>query len=229
MKNRRNYYRILQVQADAPIEVIRSSYRTLMRELKQHPDLGGSAAKAALINEAYETIGDAKRRAEYDRKMSPPKRKSGVPRAADEKPPPAVKSCPLCRTPLDQNACSGERCPDCEIPLRRTVGECLDQKHRRAMSRMQKRGRILYFSSWPQKAREAEMLDLSPKGMRFLGSERLESGTVLKINTPLLTASAIVTNVHQKEKAGQMVYSIGVSFVAVAFGDSKGSFLSVTA
>lgn len=34
MMNRRNYYRILQVQPDAPPEIIRASYRTLMKELK---------------------------------------------------------------------------------------------------------------------------------------------------------------------------------------------------
>ena len=40
MENRRNYYRILQVQPDAPVEVIKASYRALMRELRLHPDLG---------------------------------------------------------------------------------------------------------------------------------------------------------------------------------------------
>jgi DnaJ-class molecular chaperone len=50
--NRRNYYRILHVQPDAPTEVIKSSYRTLMQRLKMHPDLGGDHSEAALINEA---------------------------------------------------------------------------------------------------------------------------------------------------------------------------------
>ena len=48
MKNRRNYYRILQVQPDAPAEIIRTSYRTLMHKLKMHPDLGGKS----LVNDA---------------------------------------------------------------------------------------------------------------------------------------------------------------------------------
>ena len=30
MQNRRNYYRILHVQQDAPVEIIKTSYRTLM-------------------------------------------------------------------------------------------------------------------------------------------------------------------------------------------------------
>ena len=53
MKNRRNYYRLLQVQPDAPREVIRASFRTLIRELKHHPDLGGSDGDAALLIAAY--------------------------------------------------------------------------------------------------------------------------------------------------------------------------------
>jgi len=66
MKNRRNYYRILQVQPDAPPEIIHAGYRTLMLELKRHPDLGGSSDEAALLNEAYETLRDPERRAAYD-------------------------------------------------------------------------------------------------------------------------------------------------------------------
>src|SRR5688572_13364351 len=69
MKNRRNYYRLLQVQQDAPFEVIRSSFRALMRDLKHHPDLGGSDWDAALINEAYETLNNPKLRNEYDRNI----------------------------------------------------------------------------------------------------------------------------------------------------------------
>ena len=41
VNNRRNHYRMLFVQPDAPFEVIRANYRTLMGKLKLHPDLGG--------------------------------------------------------------------------------------------------------------------------------------------------------------------------------------------
>lgn len=41
MPRRKNYYRVLHVDPDAPVEIIRSSYRTLMRRMKKHPDLGG--------------------------------------------------------------------------------------------------------------------------------------------------------------------------------------------
>lgn len=40
-----------------------------MKELKVHPDLGGQQWSAALLNEAYETLRDNRRRSEYDRKQ----------------------------------------------------------------------------------------------------------------------------------------------------------------
>ncbi len=62
----RIYYDVLHVSRDAPVEIIRSSYRTLMQRLKKHPDLGGDAATAALINEDYAVLTNVERRAEYD-------------------------------------------------------------------------------------------------------------------------------------------------------------------
>ena len=66
MKNKRNYYRILHVQPDAPEEIIKSSYRTLMQKLKAHPDLGGEEWNATIINEAYDVLLDTNKRKEYD-------------------------------------------------------------------------------------------------------------------------------------------------------------------
>ena len=66
LKNRRNYYRVLQVQPDAAPDVIRASYRILMQKLKIHPDLGGDDWNAAVVNEAYNVLCDRDRRAAYD-------------------------------------------------------------------------------------------------------------------------------------------------------------------
>jgi curved DNA-binding protein CbpA len=66
MADRKDYYRILHVQRDAPAEVIRSSYRTMMQKLRMHPDLGGDHKAAALINEAFAVLNDPAARAEYD-------------------------------------------------------------------------------------------------------------------------------------------------------------------
>lgn len=69
-EERRNLYRLLHVQPEAPLEVIRASYRTLMSTLRAHPDLGGDTARAARLNHAWETLSDPARRAEYDRALA---------------------------------------------------------------------------------------------------------------------------------------------------------------
>jgi hypothetical protein len=63
---RDDYYRILQVDPAAHPEVVRSAYRTLLRVLAKHPDLGGSHTEASTIIEAYRTLSDVRRRLAYD-------------------------------------------------------------------------------------------------------------------------------------------------------------------
>ena len=65
--NKRNYYCILYVQPDAPMEVVQASYRTIMQKLKAHPDLGGDHWNASVINEAFETLSDPDKRRAYDK------------------------------------------------------------------------------------------------------------------------------------------------------------------
>lgn len=62
-----NYYRILQIEPDAELEVIDAVYRALAR--KYHPDVNrDSSAQERIreINEAYAVLHDAAQRGEYD-------------------------------------------------------------------------------------------------------------------------------------------------------------------
>ncbi len=67
-----DYYRILQVHAQAEQEVIEAAYRRLMR--KYHPDVSSPdqrqdprlQRKVREINAAYEVLGDKEQRAKYD-------------------------------------------------------------------------------------------------------------------------------------------------------------------
>jgi curved DNA-binding protein CbpA len=65
-EERRNFYRILHLQPDAPFEVVRRNFRTLMQKLGMHPDLGGDHASAAQLVEAYATLSDPALRESYD-------------------------------------------------------------------------------------------------------------------------------------------------------------------
>ena len=68
-KERRNYYRILNVQPDAPLDIIKNNYRTLLQKLRLHPDLGGENWNASIINEAYNILRDPEKRAAYDQSL----------------------------------------------------------------------------------------------------------------------------------------------------------------
>lgn len=64
--SRRDYYKVLQVDPSAHAEVLHAAYRTLLRVLGKHPDLGGSDADARAIIEAYQTLRHPERRRAYD-------------------------------------------------------------------------------------------------------------------------------------------------------------------
>jgi curved DNA-binding protein CbpA len=229
LRNRRNYYRLLQVQPDAPTEVIRASYRTLMRDLKLHPDLGGETFNAALLNEAYATLSNSKLRADYDQALFSRRSLKSVSYGARSQAETRQSSCLFCKSSLPQSAQPADKCSVCKSPLADGQSPRRASISRRELERIRRTDTIHYFSSWPQEPREARMLDVSPKGMRFLAHEPLEPGSLLKISGPGFRASAVVINVSGEEKSRGKVHEVGVSFLATEFDSRTGSFLSTTA
>ena len=228
MKNRRNYYRILQVQPDAPVEIIRASYRTLMLGLKKHPDLGGSSWDATVLNEAYEVLSNPERRAAYDSEWTA--RRHAKTSVSPERPSVGLTSCFVCKTVLGRQPRPGERCANCGSPLQsERPSKHQQQRCQRALERTRRDDKVIYRSSWPGEARMGRMVDFSPQGMRFVCAEGLVPGTVLKISTPLFEATATVTNLRNVTQAGTRLYAVGARFLAVSFLECQGSILSTSA
>ena len=60
----KDYYQILGITRDASSEEIKKAYRKLAHQY--HPDKGGDEMKFKEINEAYQTLSNREKRAQYD-------------------------------------------------------------------------------------------------------------------------------------------------------------------
>ncbi|NND68740.1 MAG: DnaJ domain-containing protein [Halioglobus sp.] len=232
MKNRRNYYRILHVQPDAPQEVIRSSYRTIMHKMRVHPDLGGDAEAAALVNEAYSVLSDDKNRSDYDRLRA----SSGWTRAANDDfrqalalTPPAATPCLFCSTPAaprEHEAGLTAFCGHCDSPLAQVSTLDGEETDRRAIDRVPKKLHMMIWTSWPQLLPyTGSGDDISLTGMHFNATTYLAVEQVIKIDTPALKSVAEVVRC-QPTASG---WEAGVKFLSLCFARSRGSFVEVRA
>lgn len=239
MRNRRNYYRILHVQQDAPVEIIQTSYRTLMQRMKMHPDLGGDHWQASLINEAYATLSDPERRAQYDdtlqfsaeelREMREAEESSAMDaEVADAVPPADV--CPFCRTPHYLETVAEEaRCVSCFSPLFLTKQYRHEDSTRRAVKRMPKNLAVTFFLDWPRgQGLSGLTLDLSLGGMRFMTDLKLPVGKIIKIDCELCSAVGQVRNCRFASATKHPHWQIGAQFITLRFKNNRGGFVSAT-
>jgi len=232
MKKRRTYYQILFVHADAPQEIIKSSYRTLMQQLNAHPDRGGDSDEAALINRAYAVLTDAVKRKAYDLKL----REQIATVATDgkesraEAPLPKVGvSCPFCssRHPHKKSIPADATCATCECPLSLAGPEHIDTAGLRKTWRIDKRSKLLFYVRWPQAQPNTGFTsDISPRGMMFETASELQAGSILKIDCSRFSAIAHVVNCRDAGKFLQPNWKIGVQFVTLRFKSSRGTFVS---
>jgi curved DNA-binding protein CbpA len=251
VKNRRNYYRILHVQPDAPLEIIKSSYRTLLLKLKKHPDLGGDHEGSALLNEAKEVLFDQGKRSNYDREflqthtLSSRSRSSG----ASEHITPSGKAglrplfseeavfshvCRFCNK-LEQHSVPlmpGSRCSRCRSPLYPTRETKKSRISNRAFQRITKHFVITYYTEWPPlQEYYGQTTQLSPTGMQFCADEYLQPGRIIKIHSRLVEAVAKVIYCfygcvpRNKPVPGNMA---GVEFLAFISRMEPGTFVSQT-
>ena len=249
MRNRRNYYRMLHVQPDAPLDVIKASYRALMMKMRLHPDLGGDHETAVLINMAYAVLSDPTRRHQYDqmlREHDPhvfpqARRVSGGPARAASIPaghgatrsrdasPSEQGRCLFCDTRVALAIRADCRCPRCESPLTRShelaAATATDRFGRRAVPRLCKDEPLVFYPCWPHRGHAARLRDLSPAGISFLAQVAVELHQLVKISGATLEGVARVVSAHS---VGEQ-YSIHAQLLTVLFLAPAGTFVSSTA
>jgi curved DNA-binding protein CbpA len=238
MDNRRNYYRILHVQPDAPVEIIRSSYRTLMQRLRQHPDLGGDHWNAALINEAYRTLTNPASRERYDRDRALFSRAGTrpadvvVPQPPAAAPGDAMEFCGFCLAPHGHGRVEDpdEVCTRCASPLYRAERVEHTVAGKRAVERISRDLALSFFVTWPQaRGFPGRTRDVSPNGMRFVTEHAVSEGQRLKITSKVFDSIGWVTHRHAAEAGQGGSWVVGVAFETLKFRRSRGAFVSTKA
>jgi len=250
VKNRRNYYRILHVQPDAPLEIIKTSYRTLLLKLKKHPDLGGNHWESTLLNEAKEVLLDPSKRAKYDRDFIKTFTRSGQTKSSDDfenthSPGMAGMSngfsgtgfshlCQFCNT-LERHSVPlmpDTRCSSCSSPLYPTHKINQSAVSQRAFQRITKDFHITYYTEWPSlQEYHGQTTQLSPTGMQFYADQYFQPGQIIKIYSRFVEAVVKVVYCFyscppsNNPSTGNI---IGVEFLAFISLMSPGTFVSQT-
>lgn len=200
-----------------------------MQRLRMHPDLGGDAARAALINEAYGVLTDAGRRAAYDESLRQREIDAAAAMAGPGPRPPApALSCFFCDHPHDlgEHTTHEDDCVRCASPLHPAHHVAWESADQRRIRRIPRRHRILFYSDWPQSPFRGRSRDISLTGMLFATREPVRPGAVLKIESAACSAVARVSNSRASRGLLRSECLVGVEFMSVRFAASRGGFVS---
>lgn len=248
--DRRNLYRRLHVQPDAPIEVIRAAYRALIA--LHHPDAGGDHEQATRLNEAWQVLGDPARRTAYDAKRAARvdamkarqsgrvtsahepdagttwktgRRQASSPTAADDAAPGA---CPFCEARVDTGLI---RCARCQAPLTRVkplgVGtDATDRDgERRRLPRVSRADWSLLYPDWRSDPIDVRLRNLSLGGASFYTGVPLVPGQRVRVSGAPFDAVLDVRTCQRLDN----VFVVHGHFVTASFAAKAGNFVHTTA
>lgn len=242
MENRRNYYRILHIQPDAPEAIIKASYRTQMQKLRMHPDLGGDEWNASLLNEAYQTLSDPVRRLAYDREYFGDRegirqharpdadlRTRSTGNAFDDQFTTDASTCPFCNTrkPASSDYAGPANCPGCDAPLEVANALRLADNSKRAIERILHRESAALYLTPGDGGQDCTIRDLSPNGMQLQCRIPLHENSIIRLAAATLSATGRVTFCNRSTNGEHFVS--GVEFLTLRFHERSGTFLSVSA
>jgi hypothetical protein len=236
MKNRRNYYRILHVQPDAPPDIVKASYRTQMQKLRMHPDLGGDEWDASILNEAYRVLSNPEQRAAYDAAFLGDREglfqaaqssgnRTGQDEYTGETAAADLSLCAFCRTPRPPNiselpvpVCSGCAAPLQAANTMRAVGPA-----KRACERMTYHAPVTVYLDTECTGLQGILRDLSPMGLQLQTHNQLRAGQIIRLSSEVVTAIGRVIFCNRTRNTGQ--FTIGIAFITVHFRQQSGTFI----
>ena len=233
--NRRNHYRILHVQPEAPQEVIAAAYRAMMSKLRLHPDLGGEHEAAVLVNQAYAVLRDSAKRSQYDRSLQHERtrsdlqaRSSTVVREAVSRPD-AQPGCLFCGADMPSTIYADARCRRCDSPLvpapPRPARKC-ELFGRRSVPRIPKSDVATIYPGWQMQARSTRLRDLSTTGISMVTDIALQANQVIRVVGPLFDVLASVVSCRPNEDGSFVIHACLLSAI---FAKQTGVFVSVAA
>lgn len=235
----KNYYRILQVQPDAPTAIITASYQAL---IKNNPE------NISLLDESYRVLSNEETRKQYDIYLALLADKSDENNTQSHSTNPIVTSknadnsertlflqpyqavilhyCTFCKTPYrsQANLYGNENCLECASPLTLLERESL-KLFRRTMKRITIQGDFLFYLFWPGKPYCGFFQDLSSSGLRFWSQQPVDLQEIIKVDASNLQAIAEITHTSA-ERNGT---SVGARFITVKFDQIRGNFISAKA
>lgn len=224
--NRRNYYRLLHVQPDAPAEVVKAAYRVLIS--KHHPDQGGDHELTVLLNEAWAVLGDPVKRAAYDAKRA----KTGArprtgaeartdtrsaSRAPSDAPRTPTNSCVFCGMTalLTDTACRRCTSPLTRVqrqPAAATAGE------RRQLPRVSRADWGTVKLTWQSDAVDIRLRNLSLGGVSFYVGLPLTPGAHVRATAAAFDAVVEVISCKRTDA----IFVVQGAFLTVRFVESGG-------
>ena len=212
-----DYYRILQVQPNAPAPLIHTSYQTLVRRaLRDSP--GGD--EIARLDAAYAILSDPQRRAAYDLERAG--RSAGRERTGEP------GTCLFCGAAhaAEHELKRDDECRRCASPLYPAERQRLEYSGQRVLGRIQVRHPISIWTRWHRDTPIAgETRNLSLNGMAFAASLLFETNQIVRIDCTELRA---LGRIAHAEKATDDAYPFraGVEFVTLRLPEGGGTFYS---
>jgi len=222
--NRRNLYRLLHVQPDAPAEVIRAAYRALIAV--RHPDVGGDGYEAGLLNDAYAVLSDPSKRATYDarRASRAAARQRTASTVAIELVPPPANACPMCRLGLPLRIARDTRCARCRAPLAPALAADARAMpmDRRGIPRVSKSDWAIMHVDWQADAIDVRLRDLSLDGIGVYSGLELPVQRVVRVVGTSFDVVAIVVACRRLDR----VFTVHAQLLTALFTKPSGSFLT---